>query len=120
MSHEAYRRASREFAAPRDVEYAAFSEATRRLIAADAAGPAELALRIDAVHRNRALWGVIAEDCGRDANLLPTETRARLIALARWVADYSSEAMRKRETLQPLIDVNRIIMDGLAGRAAAG
>lgn len=119
MSHEAYAKVSRASAAPRDAEYRAFSEATRRLIAAETRDPLDLCPLIDAVHLNRSLWGALASDCASEANALPAATRARIIALARWVSTYSSEAVRKRESLQPLIDVNRIIMDGLAGRAGA-
>ncbi|HBK91142.1 MAG TPA: flagellar biosynthesis regulator FlhF, partial [Parvularcula sp.] len=46
-------------------------------------------------------------------------TRALIISLARWVSLYSSDVMRKKESVEPLIDVNRIIMDGLAGKRPA-
>lgn len=118
MSHDAYARVSRASAAPRDAEYQAFSEATRRLMAADEGDPLDLRPLIEAVHLNRSLWGALAADCSRADNKLPAQTRAQIIGLARWVGAYSSDAMRRRGSLQPLIDVNRIIMDGLSGRAA--
>jgi flagellar protein FlaF len=118
MSHKAYAQAARASAAPRDAEYRAFSEATRRLMAAADRDPRDLKLLIEAVHLNRSLWGVLAADCARETNGLPAKTRAQIIGLARWVSDYSSEAVRRRQSLQPLIDVNRIIMDGLGGRKA--
>lgn len=117
MSHDAYARVSRASAAPRDAEYRAFGEATRRLIAAIDGDPLNLKPLIEAVHLNRSLWGALASDCARDDNALPAQTRAQIIGLARWVFDYSSLAVRRRQSLQPLIDVNRIIMDGLSGRA---
>lgn len=119
MSHEAYRRTQKTTAHPRDAEYRAFSEATRRLMAAQEAGRGDLKQLIDAVHLNRTLWGTLASDCADPANLLPSETRAMIISLARWVSHYSSDVMQKRESVDPLIDVNRIIMDGLAGRKPA-
>ena len=118
MSHEAYRRASAATANPRDLEYCAIAEATRRLIAADQSRR-DLKTLIEAVHLNRELWARLARDCADGANRLAPETRARVIALARWVNSYSSEAVRAKKTLAPLIDLNRIIMDGLAGRATA-
>lgn len=119
MSHEAYRKAQKSTAHPRDAEYRAFSEATRRLIAASAEGRADLKQLIEAVHLNRTLWGTLANDCADPLNQLPSETRALIISLSRWVAVYSSDVMRKKESVEPLIDVNRIIMDGLAGKRPA-
>lgn len=118
MSHEAYRRASAAASGPRDAEYRAFAEATRRLIAAGAARE-DLRALIAAVHQNRELWARLGADCARGDNRLPEETRARLIALARWVHRHSGDVMRKGASLDALIDVNRILMDGLAGRTTA-
>ncbi len=119
MSHDAYRKAAAANAGPRDAEYHAFAEATRRLMAAAEAGRADLKPLIEAVHLNRELWGALATDCADERNALPSDTRARIIALARWVAIYSSDVMQRRESLEPLIDVNRIIMEGLAVQPAA-
>lgn len=118
MSHEAYARAQKEGGGPRDVEYRAFARATRALMAAGEAGHADLKGLIEALHLNRSLWGALANDCAREDNRLPEDTRARIIALSRWVSNYSSDVMRRRESLEPLIDVNRIMMDGLAGKSA--
>ncbi len=119
MSHDAYRRAQHSTAHPRDAEYRAFSEATRRLLAAKDEGRADLKRLIEAVHLNRSLWGALASDCADPANQLPSETRALIVSLARWVSLYSSDVMQKKESIEPLIDVNRMIMDGLAGKKPA-
>lgn len=119
MSHEAYRKAQETTANPREAEYRAFSEATRRLIAAMETGRSDLKRLIEAVHVNRTLWGTLASDCANPENQLPSETRALIISLARWVSHYSSDVVQKKESVEPLIDVNRIIMDGLAGRRPA-
>jgi len=119
MSHEAYARAAWRTATPRSAEYRAFSEATRRLIEAEQAGFADLKRMIDAIHLNRTLWGTLAADCARHDNMLPIETRRSIIALARWVGAYSTEIMTRRDEISPLIDVNRIIMDGLKDENAS-
>lgn len=116
MSHNAYSKAQN--ANPRDVEYRAFANATRALMAAAETGVQDLRQLAEAVHLNRSLWGALAQDCASDQNLLPSETRASIIALSRWVSAYSSDVVRKRESVEPLIDVNRIMMDGLAGKTA--
>jgi flagellar protein FlaF len=119
MSHEAYRRTSATIAGPRDAEYRAFSEATRLLIEASAKGHDDLKALAHAVHMNRQLWGALASDCANANNALPLQTRAAIISLARWVRDYSSKVVRGGEGVEPLIEVNRTIMDGLAARPAA-
>lgn len=119
MSHEAYARAQKATAPPRDAEYRAFSEATRLLLSAQKTAHGDLKTLIEALHLNRTLWGTLAADCADPANQLPTETRALIISLSRWVSRYSSEIMQKKESVEPLIDVNRMIMDGLAGKAPA-
>ena len=116
MSHDAYARAARKVANPRDVEYMAFGEATRRLIEADETGRADLKALGEALFANRTLWGALASDCTKAGNALPPATRAQIISLSAFVDRYSGEVMRKRESLQPLIDINRIMMEGLAGR----
>ncbi len=116
MPHEAYTRAQRAGGNARDAEYQAFVKATRGLMAAAGTGHEDLKAMVDALHFNRSLWGALANDCARDENGLPEETRARIIALSRWVSSYSSDVVRKRESVDPLIDINRIIMDGLAGK----
>jgi len=117
--HAAYQNAKKTVSTARETEYAAFSEATRRLIAAGGTGHGDLKALIDAIHLNKSLWGMLAGDCANDANALPHETRAAIISLANWVTRYSSDVMRKKESVEPLIDVNRMIMEGLAGKAPA-
>lgn len=120
MSHDAYRQTLRATAAPREAEYEVFARATSGLMAIEKADGPDLKARIDAVHFNRTLWGALASDCANHRNQLPADLRRTIIRLAAWVGDYSSEAMRRRESLQPLIDVNRIIMNGLGGQSVVG
>lgn len=119
MSHDAYRRTSAAVAGPRDTEYQAFAEATRRLIEAEAGGRSDLKALGAALHLNRELWSTLAADCASAQNKLPHATRAGVIALARWVSQHTSAAIRGGEGLEPLIEVNRMIMEGLASKAPA-
>lgn len=117
MSHNAYKATQKAVSSPRQAEYLAFSEATRRLI--EASQTTDDAKKVnEAIHANRMLWGTLSDDCSNPANGLPPATRASIISLAIWVSRYSSDAIRKRESLEPLIDINRMIMEGLSGRAA--
>ncbi len=48
-----------------------------------------------------------------EGNRLPKELRAQIVSLSLWVSKYSGEVMRDGAPLDPLIDVNRSIMQGL-------
>ena len=52
-------------------------------------------------------------DLMSDKNKLDVETKAGLISLAIWVNNFTSSAMRERMNLEPLITVNKQIMQGL-------
>ncbi len=116
MSHDAYRRTQGAMAGPRDAEYQAFATVTAALMAAETRDADNLSPLAEAVHRNRLLWGMLATDCRDERNQLPEATRAAIIDLDRYVQQCSREIIRKRRSPQPLIDINRMIMDGLAGR----
>ncbi len=47
---------------------------------------------------------------------MPMTLRASIISLALWVSKYSSDVLREGADLEPLIDVNRSMMEGLSAR----
>lgn len=77
------------------------------------APPAAVAEALDA---NRKLWNLLSADCSAPENQLPTTLRAQIISLALWVSRYSSEVLRAGAEIDPLIDINRTMMEGLAAR----
>ena len=117
MSLQAYHRVAQQAEAPRETEYRLFGQVTRALIEASEADESDFQKRIDALDWNRRLWGVLAGDCAKADNRLPEALRAQIISLSLWVNRHSSAIMRREEQFQPLIDVNRIIMQGLQGPA---
>jgi flagellar protein FlaF len=119
MSLQAYKQASTRAEHPRDAEYRLFGEVTRALIAASQSAPDALSVRIDALDWNRRLWSALAADCAQPNNALPPATRAQIISLSMWVGRTSSAVMRGEETFDPLIDINRTMMQGLAQRPDA-
>jgi len=116
MSLQAYQRTASQAEDPRQLEYRLFGQVTRALIDASAADPMDLHTRIDALDWNRRLWSVLASDCSKDGNALPDSLRASIISLSMWVSRHSSAVMRREEEFQPLIEVNRLMMQGLAGQ----
>lgn len=113
MSLRAYQQTRQVTETHRDTEYRLFAQITRNLMAVKEK-PRHDPEVIDAVHRNRRLWSVLMNDCSDEGNKLPEETRAGIISIAIWVDTYSSEVMRDGKSIDPLVDVNRTVMEGLA------
>jgi flagellar protein FlaF len=114
MSLQAYHQAATRAESPRQTEYRLFAQVTMALMQAAKADPGDLGARIDALDWNRRVWTVLSDDCSNPANGLPASLRASIISLSIWVGRHTSAVIRRREEIEPLIEVNRLIMQGLA------
>ena len=112
MSLKAYQKAQVAVENPRATEYRLFGQITGALMDAKSAGAKGTPL-VDVIDRNRRLWSMLAGDCMSAGNQLPKELRAQIVSLAIWVSKYSTDVMQQDAPLDPLIDVNRTIMQGL-------
>ena len=119
MSLQAYQQAATRAESPRETEYRLFAQVTLALMEAAKLDPVEIGRRVDALDWNRRVWNVLQIDCASPENGLPVELRASIISLAIWVTRHTSAVIRREEEIQPLIDVNRMIMQGLSGGTAA-
>ena len=115
MSLQAYQKAAEQAEEPRQVEYRLFGLVTRALMEAAESDDKDVGTRMKALHWNRRLWSTLADDCSSATNALPPEARAQIISLSIWVSRHTSQVMQRQEQIQPLIDVNRAIMQGLGG-----
>jgi flagellar biosynthesis activator protein FlaF len=119
VSIQAYQRTAQLGEAPRAGEYRTFAMVTRDLIQARDNGPvADFGAYMNALFRNRELWEILAVDCAGDGNGLPEAVRAQIISLALFVDRHTSAVCRDDASIEPLIDINRTIMDGLAAATA--
>ena len=114
MSLKAYQNAAQQAEHPRSVEYRLFAEVTRALMTASQLEPTDIGGRMTALDWNRRLWSVLATDCAQAGNTLPAPVRANVISLGLWVNRHTSAVMSGAETFEPLIEVNRTMMQGLA------
>ena len=119
MSLQAYKTAAARAESPREMEYRLFGQVTRALMDASQAPVDDIATRIDALDWNRKVWSALATDCALPENQLPMELRASIISLSLWVGRHSSAVMRKEEDFEPLIDINKMVMQGLSGALEA-
>jgi flagellar biosynthesis activator protein FlaF len=118
MSLQAYQQAAERAEQPRDSEYRLFGEVTRALMEAAERPADDFTGRVKALDWNRRLWMTLAADCARPNNALAPDLRAQIISLSMWVGRHTSAVMRQEEAFEPLIEINRIMMQGLGARAA--
>ena len=117
MSLRAYQQAQRATESTRDTEYRLFAQVTRALMDVKDLPRIDKSL-IEAVHWNRRLWDTLMTDCASPDNRLPEALSAQIISVAIWVGKYSSQVVRKGASMDPLITVNRTIMEGLGQNPA--
>ena len=116
MSIRAYQTTSARAENPRDTEYRLFGQVTRALIEAAEAEPIDIAKQNEALDWNRRLWSTLSTACADSSNALPQSLRAQIISISLWVGRHTSAVIMREETVAPLIDINRIIMQGLASQ----
>lgn len=115
MSVHAYQQAATRAESPRELEYRLFAQVTRALMEASKLDRYEVGQRMDALDWNRRVWTTLASECGRPENGLPVQLRASIISLSIWVGKHTSLVIKGEDDFEPLIDINRMIMQGLAG-----
>ncbi len=115
MSIKAYQRAATQADQPRDLEYRAFGQVTAGLVRVKEEKP-PMPVVLEVIDANRRLWNLLSADCSTPENQLPITLRGQIISLALWVARYSSEVLREGADVEPLIDINRAVMEGLGAR----
>ena len=108
---QAYQQAQNVTENPRQTEYRIFAKVTGAMIKAETQGRGEI---VRAVHRNRRLWLTLQADCALESNGFPDAMRAGIISLAIWVDKHSRKVLKHKADLQPMIEVNRNIMEGLS------
>jgi len=118
MSLQAYQKAAQRTETPRETEFRAFALATRGLVDVAGLPDTELGRRAEALTRNRRLWRLLAIDCAQEGNQLPEALRAQIISISIFVDRYSSDVLRQGASLDPLIEINRLIMQGLTASGA--
>lgn len=113
MSLNAYQQRQQAAESPRETEYRLFGRVTGALIEAGEKGLSGADL-MKALDWNRRLWSTLALDCSTNDNQLPPATRAQIISLSIYVSKTTSKVARGQASVDDLIGLNKIIMEGLA------
>lgn len=101
-------------ATPRETEMLAFGLCNARL--SKATDPRS---RIDALSKTHQLWSLMVRDLACEGNKMPETTKQDLIGIGFWAMGYSVAAACHPMPLQPLIDVNQNILEGLRLQTSA-
>lgn len=116
MTLRAYQTTQRIAETSRESEYRLFGQVTGALIDVHKSRATGGTL-VDAIDWNRRLWRALAADCSDDGNQLSREVRAKIVSLSLFINKYSKKVMREGASVEPLIEINRSIMQGLNGNA---
>ena len=100
-------------ASARESEILAFGLCNNRLSKATDARS-----RIEALQKTHQLWSLLVCDLSSEDNQLPKFLKDDLTQLGFWAMRYCIASMSRDLTLQPLIDVNQNILEGLRMQAA--
>lgn len=111
MSIAAYRRRKEAAETPRELERRAFTTTIGKLMEGKEQGGRAL---IEACYLNSQLWTALAVDLALPENGLSDDLKARLISISLWVQRYTPQVMSGRASPDPLISVNRSILEGLS------
>jgi flagellar protein FlaF len=104
---------------PRQLEARLLAEITAGLVRAQRAGKPGFQDLVAVLHRNRTLWEALVADLALDSNALPIALKAQLIQLGHFVRAFTARILRGEDDVQPLIDVNNAILEGLRGSSAS-
>ncbi len=74
--------------------------------------------RVIAVGRNHTLWSLLVKDLSLAENRLSEPVKAHLIGLGLWSMRYSTLAILRDLSIDPLIAVNSNVLDGLMAQQA--
>ena len=112
MTLQAYKNTQRATEDPRVTEYRLFGQVTGALLDAQKTQASGTPL-VEAIDWNRRMWRTLAADCMDDRNGLTEDLRAKIISISLWVSKYSRQVTREKAPIDPLIEINRNIMQGL-------
>jgi flagellar biosynthesis activator protein FlaF len=116
---QAYARVANTTASPRDIEAQALLMAANKLQAVMTNADATFEQASEALMFNRKLWSIFLSEAQRDENPHPLDVRQNIANLGIFVLSHTAalQISPQRDHFKPLIEINRNIAAGLAGRA---
>lgn len=116
LAYKAYGEVTSRTANTGQIEYALFQDITQALRNVDEIETPEPAVWADAIDRNLKLWHILATDLMSESNELEPTLKKNLITLAESVRQISYHVLSRKAEIAELVEINEIIMQGLAGQ----
>jgi flagellar protein FlaF len=116
---QAYTRVIHATASPRENEANVLLMAANKLQAVMNNADATFEQMSDALMFNRKLWTIFLSEAHREGNPQPLDVRQNIANIGIFVLSHTAalQISRQRQHFKPLIEINRNIAAGLAGRA---
>ena len=116
---QTYARVANTTASPREVEAKALLMAANKLQAVMTNADATFEQASEALMFNRKLWSIFLSEAQRDENPQPLDVRQNIANIGIFVLSHTAalQLSPQRDHFKPLIEINRNIAAGLAGRA---
>lgn len=111
----AYGRYDAPARSPRSVEYDLLARVTKKLSMAATRRTEDFPAFVAALDDNNRLWSAFAADVAEPENGLPAALRAQLFYLYQFTAEHSRAVLRKKASIDVLVDINTAVMRGLRG-----
>jgi flagellar protein FlaF len=116
---QTYARVANTTASPREIEAKALLMAANKLQAVMTNANATFEQTSEALLFNRKLWSIFLSEAQRDENPQPLDVRQNIANIGIFVLSHTAalQISPQRDHFKPLIEINRNIAAGLAGRA---
>jgi flagellar protein FlaF len=116
---QTYARVANTTASPREIEAKALLMAANKLQAVMTNADATFEQTSEALMFNRKLWSIFLSEAQRDENPQPLDVRQNIANIGIFVLSHTAalQISPQRDHFKPLIEINRNIAAGLAGRA---
>ncbi|MEM1386045.1 MAG: flagellar biosynthesis regulator FlaF [Pseudomonadota bacterium] len=105
---------------PRKTEFAALARITGELEKANKNKEKNHGYFLNALHKNRMLWTYFARAVADEHNALEKEIRAQLFFLSEYTMHLTAKVISENADPQPLIEINKSLMQGLNGKSPQG
>ncbi|NOX39541.1 MAG: flagellar biosynthesis regulator FlaF [Alphaproteobacteria bacterium] len=113
LARSAYASTKSTILTDRGTEYAVFSRITQNIKAASIRGSTGFPALVAALHENRKLWSILANDVADEENGLPEQLRARIFYLAEFTDFQTQKILAGEAAADALVDINTSVMRGL-------
>lgn len=110
----AYATTSRSGGTPVNKEYAIIERVTTDLVRADRNKSKNYSAFVNAITRNRKMWRLFGVDVAEPGNTLPRKLKAQIFYLSEFTDIHSREVLKGNETIEILVEINEMILLGLA------